>query len=709
MAGSRTSVVGNCLPGDVEDRREVEEALRRSEARLLEAQQLAKLGSWEWDVRANVVTWSDELFRIYGLEPQSLQPSYEDFLERVHPDDREDVDARNHKAFADHQPFEDVKRVTKPDGTVFLMRTQGEVICDDEGNPLRMVGVCEDVTAQVRAREAESKLAQIVESSNDAIYTITREGRVGSWNPSAQRMFGYTAAEAVGEPAAVLLAHHSAAACERQIEAVLEGERVEPFETTLMASDRCLVEVSLSLSPLHSPARESIDGVSVIARDNTERKRLERQLRHLADHDGLTGLYNRRRFDEELGRAMANAMRFAESAAVLLIDIDDFKYVNDTLGHAAGDELLRSIAAMIQQRVRATDVLARVGGDEFALLLPRAGAEEARRVAADLVQAGRDHVLALGGGLLHVTVSVGAVAFDATSAAGENVLIAADRAMYEAKAQGRDRYVVFTDVTTSSERAQMPWEQRIRHALDNDGFELHCQPIQTLAGGGVAHYELLLRLREHDGSLTYPGSFLGVAERLGLIHAIDRWVVTQAITLVAAHPGVTFAVNVSGASMDDHDLLTLVRRELEDAGADPSRLVFEITETATIARMDDARRFAQAVTELGCQLAIDDFGTGFGSFFYLKHLPVSYLKIDGDFIASPRSRTDELVIEAIVGMARGLGKRTVAEFVGDDETIAMLTALGVDLAQGYHVGRPFPTALLQPAGAPSCSSKEATA
>ncbi len=195
-------------------------------------------------------------------------------------------------------------------------------------------------------------------------------------------------------------------------------------------------------------------------------------------------------------------------------------------------------------------------------------------------------------------------------------------------------------------------------------------------------------------SPSYPGAFLGVAERLGLIHAIDRWVVRDAIALVAAHPRLSFAVNVSGASMDDDDLLALVPRELARTGADPSRLAFEITETATIARMDDARRFGEALTGLGCQLAIDDFGTGFGSFFYLKHLPVSYLKIDGDFIANPRSRTDELVIEAIVGMARALGKRTIAEFVGDDATIALLSALGVDYAQGYHIGRPIPVAEL---------------
>jgi EAL domain-containing protein (putative c-di-GMP-specific phosphodiesterase class I) len=293
-----------------------------------------------------------------------------------------------------------------------------------------------------------------------------------------------------------------------------------------------------------------------------------------------------------------------------------------------------------------------------------------------------------------VTVCVGSVVFDATSGTAERALVAADRAMYEAKAQGRDRYVLYPDVDTNAERAQMPWEQRIRRALDDGGFELQCQPIRSVQGGPVAHYELLLRLREADGTLTCPNDFLGVAERLGLIHAIDRWVVGQAVGLMAAHPGLTFAVNVSAASMDDPDLLALVRRELVRSGADPSRLVFEITETATIARMDDARRFAEAVTALGCKLAIDDFGTGFGSFYYLKHLPVSYLKIDGDFVANPRGRADELVIEAIVGMARGLGKRTIAEFVGDDDTLTMLSSLGVDFAQGYHVGRPFSVALL---------------
>jgi diguanylate cyclase (GGDEF)-like protein/PAS domain S-box-containing protein len=673
------------------------EELRRTKARLSEAQQLARLGSWEWDITANLVTWSDELFRIYGLEPQSLSPTYEEFLERVHPDDRASVDARNHKAFADYQPFEDIKRVKRPDGSVFHMRTQGEMICDEAGNPLRMVGICEDVSAQLRAQEAESMLAMIVSSSNDAIYAVTSDGIIASWNPAATRMFGYTLSQAIGASAATLIPEQSAPTYDRLMQAALAGEAVPPFEATLVRSDGGVLEVSLSLSPLPS-AREEVDVVSVIARDNTERKRLEHQLRQLAEHDGLTGLFNRHRFDLELERVVANAARFGESAVLLLLDIDDFKYVNDTLGHGAGDELLRSVTALVRERLRATDVLARVGGDEFALLLPRSGAAEARRVAADLVQITREHALMIGGNPVRATVSIGAVAFHGTDATAEEVLIAVDRAMYEAKEQGRDRFVIREDVGVLANQAEVPWEQRIRHALEHDGFELHAQPMLALDDRSVSHYELLLRLRETDGTLSFPAAFLGVAERLGLIHAIDRWVLRQAIGLVDAHPGLSFSLNISGGSIDDGELLALARGELERTGADPSRLIFEITETSTIARMDDARRFSEALTGLGCELAIDDFGTGFGSFFYLKHLPVSYLKIDGDFVAAPRSRTDELVIEAIVGMAHGLGKRTIAEFVGDDATIALLAELGVDLAQGYHIGRPFPVSELATQG-----------
>jgi len=669
--------------------RELRAQLERAHRRLAEAESLARVGSWEWDIVADVVTWSDELYRIYGLEPQSLVPTYERFLERVHPDDRDSVDERNRTAFTDHQPFEDVKRVVRPDGSEFLMRTQGEVICDEHGALVRMLGVCEDVTAEVQAREARELLASIVRSSADAIYTVAANGLITTWNPGAERLFGYTEHEAVGEPATILVPDSESEDDRRLMEAALAAEAVAPLETTRRRRDGGLVDVSVAMSPVMASGDRAA-GFSVIARDITERRRFELQLRHMADHDSLSGLFNRRRFDEELERAVAHAARYRQPGALLMLDIDGFKYVNDSFGHGAGDEVIRAICGTLAERVRETDVIARLGGDEVAVLLPYARAEEVQSVAADLLRAVRELPIALSGRGIRVTASIGAVTFDAEARDAATLLAAADRAMYAAKDAGRDRVVIQAFDAASMADAAPAWEHRIRDALENDRFVLHCQPILDLARDEVSRYEVLLRMRDDDERLIPPVAFLGVAERLGLIHDIDRWVTRRAAELAAAHPEVCFEVNISGRSMDDPDLVTTIRRELDRTGAHPHQLVFEITETATIANIADARRFAEALTSMGCRFAIDDFGAGFGAFFYLKHLPVAYLKIDGDFVRSPRTRTDELVIDAIVGMSKGLGKKTIAEWVGDEETLMSLAAAGVDFAQGYHVGRPFP-------------------
>jgi EAL domain-containing protein (putative c-di-GMP-specific phosphodiesterase class I) len=271
-------------------------------------------------------------------------------------------------------------------------------------------------------------------------------------------------------------------------------------------------------------------------------------------------------------------------------------------------------------------------------------------------------------------------------------------AMYEAKDAGRDRVLALEPADRgSARRPHHNWEHRIRDALDEGLFVLHCQPILDLQTDRVSQHELLLRMRGEDG-LVPPGAFLGDAERMGLIHEIDRWVVTEAIRLLGEDPGLQLEVNLSGASADDSQLLKLIPSEIESAGADPSRLIFEITETATIASLDHARRFAEALRELGCRFALDDFGAGFGSFYYLKHIPVDFLKIDGDFVRSPRSRTDELVVDSIVSMARGIGMQTIAECVEDAATLDDLRLADVDFAQGFHVGRPAPLAELGAGG-----------
>jgi diguanylate cyclase (GGDEF)-like protein/PAS domain S-box-containing protein len=430
--------------------------------------------------------------------------------------------------------------------------------------------------------------------------------------------------------------------------------------------------------------------------DITDHRRFQERLQHLVDHDPLTGLYNRRRFEQELERHVAHAGRYGVQGALLVLDLDDFKLVNDTLGHNAGDELIVTIAGLLRNHLRDSDVIARLGGDEFAVLLPAGGPEEAEAVAAKLVCAVREEATVVGSRRARrITTSVGVAPFSDARLTGEEMLINADLAMYEAKEAGRDRHAVYASDRHDPPRVQarMHWLERIRDALEDDRFVLHAQPILDLRTGAIAQHELLIRMLDDDGDLIPPGAFLQVAERFDLIGEIDRWVAGQALGLIASHDDLRLTVNLSGRTLTDGALLEDLERGIARTGADPGRLTFEVTETAAVANIHLAREFAQRLRAIGCRFALDDFGAGFGSFYYLKHLPFDYLKIDGEFVSNClANRTDQLVIRAVVDIAQGLGKETVAEFVADQELVDFLRSQGVDYAQGFHIGRPQPLA-----------------
>jgi diguanylate cyclase (GGDEF)-like protein/PAS domain S-box-containing protein len=427
--------------------------------------------------------------------------------------------------------------------------------------------------------------------------------------------------------------------------------------------------------------------------DITERRQFEDRLQHLVDHDPLTGLFNRRRFEEELDRHVSRTERYGAEGALLVLDLDDFKIVNDTLGHSAGDELIVAVARLLKAQLRDTDVVARLGGDEFAVLLPAGGLEEAEAVAAKLVRAVREESIVVGARRSRrITTSVGVAPFGAGDVGGTEMLVNADLAMYEAKEGGRDRYSVYVPGAEEQPRVQarMHWVERIRDALEDDRFVLHAQPILDLRTGAIAQHELLVRMVDDSGELIPPGAFLQVAERFDLVQQIDRWVARRALELIARH-SVRLTVNLSGRTLTDDRLLADLEREVARTGADPGRLTLEVTETAAVANIQQAREFAEHVRAIGCRFALDDFGSGFGSFYYLKHLPFDYLKIDGEFVSNClTNRTDQLVIRAVVDIAQGLGKETVAEFAADAELVSFLRAQGVDYAQGFHVGRPQP-------------------
>ncbi len=433
--------------------------------------------------------------------------------------------------------------------------------------------------------------------------------------------------------------------------------------------------------------------------DLSERKRYEGQLQHLADHDPLTGVFNRRRFEEELARELADARRHNRGGAVLALDLDHFKYINDSLGHSLGDELIARVSGLIQERVRETDRVARLGGDEFAVILLEADEHQAVEVADQLLATIRNGAGITGPrGHVGTTASIGIALFssDIEHLTADDLLAEADIAMYDAKESGRDRSCVYS--TTGREArmaARMNWVERIRQALAEDRFVLHGQLIESLDGDPRHREELLLRMVGDDGDLIPPAAFLGVAERFDLIQEIDRWVVRQAVELLARMQAngddVVLEVNLSAKSITDPELPAVIKGLLEEHDVAPSGLVFEMTETAAIVNIERAKRFASFLHELGCGFALDDFGAGFASFYYLKHFTFDYIKIDGEFIEDlSASSTNQLLVRALVDIAHGLGKQTIAEFVGDAATLELLQELGVDYVQGFHVARPSP-------------------
>ncbi|HEY8082872.1 MAG TPA: EAL domain-containing protein [Solirubrobacterales bacterium] len=435
-------------------------------------------------------------------------------------------------------------------------------------------------------------------------------------------------------------------------------------------------------------------GVLVTALEKAEKT--EEELRYLADHDTLTGLLDRRRFRAELDQYVSFSARYGGQGAVMIVDIDGLKGINDSLGHHAGDNLIRQVAGIMRERVRETDVVARLSGDEFAILMPQTDTEGALHLGEEL----REQVAESARPAPEAdcaTISVGITMFGGKQGAGsEVVLIAADQAMYQAKEEGRNQIALFRD-PGEPKRNPPPRRQttaaRIRDALTHDRLSLHTQPIRNLASGGIERYELLLRMTSEDGELLPAASFITAAERSGMIQELDRWVVARALKLLvereqAGRP-VSLHVNLSGASLADISVLEFIERRLDEGGADPSRCTFEITETGSVHDYEAAAGFADRLTDFGCQVAIDDYGAGFGPFHYLKRVPFDLLKIDGSFVRDmPRSDADQLTVRAIVEIARGLGKTTIAEFVQDDVTTQMLREYGVDLAQGYHLGRP---------------------
>jgi diguanylate cyclase (GGDEF)-like protein/PAS domain S-box-containing protein len=705
-SGEITGYLGTC--SDTQVSPTVDRALEEAEKRFANAFDEAPIGMALVGLDGSFLRVNRSLPELVGYDAEELLALT--FQDITHPDDLEtDLELVRQVVAGERRSYRMEKRYVRPDEEEVWVNLSVSVVRDESGEPLYFVSQIEDVTERRRGqdalREAEDRFRSAFDEAPIGMAMNSLDGRFLRVNKAMSEITGYSREQLEATTYRSITHPDDVARNEAGIGEVIDG-RVSAYRTEkrYIHSDGHVVPVDLSSTVVRDGDGQPVHVLTQV-QDITERKRFQGQLQYLADHDSLTGLFNRRRFEEELTRELASAERYEGRLAVLAIDLDDFKYINDSLGHSIGDELIMRVGEALRTRLRRSDVLARLGGDEFAVILPRIDEQTARDVTEGLLEAvgGVDLVGlgARGGG--KVSASVGIAMFESGSkVTAEELLVEADIAMYDAKEAGRARAVIYDATEDRQERmlSRMTWADRIREALVNNAFVLYSQPVMSLRGDPVARCELLLRMLGENGDVIPPGSFLYIAERFDLIQDIDRWVVSRAIEILAEQQAtgreVVLCVNLSAKSVTDPRLPDHIAAELQAHDADGRGLCFEVTETAAVVNIDRARQFARRVGELGCEFALDDFGAGFASFYYLKHLAFDLLKIDGEFVTDlANSVTNQLVVKAVVDIARGLGKRTIAEFVEDAETLELLRGMDVDFAQGFYVAKPAPLPLVE--------------
>ena len=686
-------------------------ALRSSQQRYDYAISGTNDGIFDWTLDSRELYVSPRFVELLGYPPGTLRETAATFMRRVHRTDRRAALARFRHHLASGTPFDLEFRLRRHDGEYRWFRSRGRSILGPSGKPQRMAGSLADISDRKRAERQtlqEKERAQVtLESIADAVITIDTSGNVEYMNPVAERLTGWVSDEARGVSVThVFRIQDEATGIEvpdpvRQ--AFEHGATVHSDgNVVLRPRSEATVAIDFAAAPIRDRGRDIV-GVVLVFHDMSRERQYATRLAHLASHDALTGLLNRREFERRVSMVLAEGAFDANNHAVLYLDLDEFKIVNDTCGHAAGDELLRQVGALLRPRLREGDTLARLGGDEFGVLLEHCAPAPAFAIADALRKTIGDFHFQWSQRSFKIGASVGVVNIAGGPESLTGILAAADAACYMAKDKGRNRVQVYSPESdeVTLRQGEMEWVSRIHRALSEDRFCLYAQPVRATAGGNAtpAYTELLLRLRDVGGGLIPPTAFIPAAERYHLMPAIDRWVISTAFALIARHVeaagnasdiGVC-GINVSGASIGDEDFLDFVQAQFGRHGVGHSQICFEITETTAVASLSKATQFMTVLRALGCRFALDDFGVGVSSFTYLKHLPVDYLKIDGSFVKDMLDDpVNRAMVEAIHRIGHIMGKKTIAESVESRETLKALRAIGVDYAQGYAIAAPAP-------------------
>ena len=693
---------------DITARKEAESAILALNQRLQLAIEAAGVGVFEYDFASQRYNWDDRLHRLYDMPPDSYDGSRQAWLDRIHPDDVAAITREYDRAMREGTLFDMEFRLwDRRSGRIRHIHSLARVIRDEAGAPIRTVGMDWDVTEHKELVEAlfeeKERLRITLHSIGDAVISTDAHARITFMNPGAEEMTGWPGPDAVGRRLSEVFRIVDGATGEPLADPVETClSRMRPYYLSegavLLRRDGERRSVRDSAAPVRTASGEII-GAVLVFQDVTKARILQQALEHSANHDSLTGLPNRSAFEREIRLSLEQARKSQHRHVLCFVDLDRFKIVNDSAGHAAGDALLREVANLMRRVCRTEDVPARLGGDEFALLLRDCSIVEGEAIAQRFLRGLAQLRFAWDGRTYQIGASVGLTRIDAEAPRQDELMSQADIACYTAKTSGRNQLAVYEDGKGSTHRnhSEMRVAAGIRHAIEANRFHLYAQQIFDLSGreGGQRHFEILLRMLDDAGNVVEPAAFIPASEHYDLMGSIDRWVIHAAFRRYGSRllgaGDISLAINLSANSLSDPFLWPLLQEEFTQSGLSPRRVHFEIAEMAVINNLTAAQQFISKARGAGCGVMLDDFGKGLSSFTHLRQFSVDGLKNDGDFVRQmAQSDVDRTIVESINMVGHRLGAITVAEQVENEETLTLLRAIGVDRAQGFVLARPQP-------------------